>query len=251
MATQKQIDANRRNAKKSTGPRTSEGKLRSRMNSLKHGLAAVHVSLPHEDPSEYHQARAALVESWQPANTQELMLVDAIAAAWIRMQRASRYEASLVDGQLRTIKHRHGKSEAPRPEDDDFGVIVAMSDPENEQAWAILARYDTRAASAWHRAVEQLRKLQNDRKRQPVQEIRAQKERDSYLKRTVANPGWQPPMPVSAAESTPVASFGRPATPVVIPFVKIEDKNTSPQDTNNLIYKKNPSIDDRGRQFRN
>ena len=211
MATQKQLDANRRNAKKSTGPRTTEGKLRSRMNSLKHGLGAVHVSLPHEDPSEYHQARAQLIESWQPANTQELMLVDTIAAAWIRMQRAARFEAFLVDGQLRTIKHRHGKSEAPRPVDDDFGVIVAMGDPENEHAWSILARYDTRAASAWHRAIEQLRKLQNDRKRQPVKEIRDQKERDSYLKRTLAKPGWQPTMPISAVKSTPLASFGRPS----------------------------------------
>jgi hypothetical protein len=139
------------------------------------------------------------------------MLVDTIAAAWIRMQRASRFEASLVDGQLRTIKHRHGKSEAPRPEDDDFGVIVAMGDPENEQAWAIFARYDTRATSAWHRAIEQLRKLQNDRKRQPVQEIRDQKERDSYIKRTLAKPGWQPTMPISAVKSTPLASFRRPS----------------------------------------
>ena len=38
MATQKQIEANRKNAGKSTGPRTAEGKQKSRMNSLKHGL---------------------------------------------------------------------------------------------------------------------------------------------------------------------------------------------------------------------
>lgn len=46
MATEKQIAANRRNALKSTGPRTPEGKARSRWNALKHGILAKAVVAP-------------------------------------------------------------------------------------------------------------------------------------------------------------------------------------------------------------
>ena len=53
MTSQKQIAANRRNAAKSTGPKTAEGKQVTRLNALKHGLQAEHVVIPGEDPEEF------------------------------------------------------------------------------------------------------------------------------------------------------------------------------------------------------
>jgi hypothetical protein len=220
MATQKQLDANRRNAQKSTGPRTEKGKLQSRMNSLQHGLGAVHILLPHEDPAEFHEVRAGLIETYAPANTQELLLVDAIATAWLRTQRVARFEVSMMDSQLKTLKYKFGKSQRPRPEpaDDDEGITIAMGDPKNELAWTLLARYEQRAQSAYYRAIEQLRKVQNERLSRPVKELRAETAHQQYLKRTVAKPGWQPPVPASPAESTQMGSFGRNPEPTVIPF---------------------------------
>ena len=57
MATKAQIKANRENAKKSTGPRTEEGKARVSLNALKHGLLARDAVLPSEDPAEFDRQR--------------------------------------------------------------------------------------------------------------------------------------------------------------------------------------------------
>ena len=53
MTSLKQIEANRRNALKSTGPRTETGKQRSRRNATRHGLTAETVIEPLENPEDY------------------------------------------------------------------------------------------------------------------------------------------------------------------------------------------------------
>jgi hypothetical protein len=58
MTTQRQIDANRENARKSTGPTTEEGKIRSRRNAVKHGLAGKGIVLP-DDSAEALETRLA------------------------------------------------------------------------------------------------------------------------------------------------------------------------------------------------
>ena len=63
MTTEKQLRANRKNAKKSTGPNTPEGKARSSKNALKHGLLARDAVLPGEDPADFDRQLTAL-EDW-------------------------------------------------------------------------------------------------------------------------------------------------------------------------------------------
>lgn len=56
MATRKQIRANRKNARKSTGPKTEAGKAASSTNALSHGLAAAEtVVLPEEEPEDFER----------------------------------------------------------------------------------------------------------------------------------------------------------------------------------------------------
>jgi hypothetical protein len=73
--SQKRVDANRRNAMKSTGPRTSAGKSRSRFNGLTHGLTAKVPVLPGEDPAEFQARVAGLVKSYGPRNQVEFELL--------------------------------------------------------------------------------------------------------------------------------------------------------------------------------
>ncbi len=89
----KQIAANRRNALRSTGPRTPEGKQASRLNALTHGLRANEVIIPgQEDPAEFEAILRELCEDWEPEGHTEIHLVDQIALAEWRLRRVHRAE---------------------------------------------------------------------------------------------------------------------------------------------------------------
>ncbi len=90
MTSAKRIKANRRNAKKSTGPSTPSGKLRSRMNALKHGLDAQTVILAGENESDDRDRLAAWMAHYRPRNPLEASLVEqAVQLSW-RLDRADR-----------------------------------------------------------------------------------------------------------------------------------------------------------------
>jgi hypothetical protein len=87
MATPKQIEANRRNALKSTGPRTPEGKAIVSMNSLRHGLRARTIVLPNENPEEFHQLCDDLEAEWQPQSRTEQFYVEQMAVSQWKLNR--------------------------------------------------------------------------------------------------------------------------------------------------------------------
>ena len=166
MATQKQIEANRRNAQKSTGPKTEQGKAKSKFNALKHGMTAEVAVLPHEDKISYEELRQATIESYQPANGVELMLVELIAGNYWRLLRARRVETATLDLHIRAYKRRHGVSTAASI-DDDCGIATAFADPDN--GLDNINRYQTTVERAYLRAVEALQKAQNARLRRERQ----------------------------------------------------------------------------------
>jgi len=100
MATPRQIEANRRNAQKSTGPKTAEGKQAVRLNSLRHGLRARTVVLPGDDPQEFQQLCDDLESEWQPQTRTEQIYLEQMAIAYWKLQRMELLEARTISGGL-------------------------------------------------------------------------------------------------------------------------------------------------------
>jgi hypothetical protein len=90
MATERQIQANRRNAKKSTGPKTARGRAVVRWNGLKHGLNARTLILPGENRADYKALLHSLEAEHQPITPRERKLVIQSAKALWRARRILR-----------------------------------------------------------------------------------------------------------------------------------------------------------------
>jgi hypothetical protein len=90
VPSSKRAEANRRNAQKSTGPRTAAGKERARFNAVKHGMRAKTIVLPGEDPEAYQARMVAWTNDLNPGNDVERFLVcRAVQLSW-QLERADR-----------------------------------------------------------------------------------------------------------------------------------------------------------------
>jgi hypothetical protein len=95
MATLKQFEANRRNAQKSTGPKTPEGKAACSMNALRHGLRARSVMLPGENPDDFHQLCNDLESEWHPQSRTEQFYVEQMAVSQWKLVRMEVVEVNV------------------------------------------------------------------------------------------------------------------------------------------------------------
>jgi hypothetical protein len=93
MPTTKQLAANRRNAQKSTGPRTTDGKSVSRFNALKFGIHAESILLPEEDPVELDQLIDEYQHRYQPQSPEHRFLIKSLCTADWFVDRLYRAEA--------------------------------------------------------------------------------------------------------------------------------------------------------------
>ena len=97
MTSFRQWQANRRNAAKSTGPITPEGKERSRCNAVRHGLTAETVIGALEDAEDYKAFEAAIIANYDAQSAVERELVLRLASALWRLRRATAMETGLFE----------------------------------------------------------------------------------------------------------------------------------------------------------
>ena len=191
----KKIQANRRNAAKSTGPRTTNGKARSSRNATTHGLYCQHLVLPGESQHLFQTLREAWLLRLSPQDVLELLIVDRIvAAAWklqrlqaaeslIHAQQAERmWEVEAKDRQqaeeelVELEQMKHGKPSALAlarrleakqakfpPTYQRYGAsdTLAMDLISGDGGFERLTRLEQRLERSIHRNLQELRRLRN------------------------------------------------------------------------------------------
>jgi len=131
---------NQANAQHSTGPRTDEGKERSSLNAIKHGLTSQAILLPTEDAAAYEQHVREHITAYHPQDPIEKQLVQLIADLGWRLNRITILETDLLT----------------KP--------VAGSLTEQTRALATLSMHQHRLGRQFQSAVKQLREIQAERK---------------------------------------------------------------------------------------
>ncbi len=126
MTSFRQIEANRRNACKSTGPITEEGKQRSRCNAVRHGLTAETVIGALEDSEDYKAFEAAIIADYDVQSAVERELVLRLASLLWRLRRATTMETGLFEIQADYLREltQGCQSQPKSPE-----IIYAMLGP--------------------------------------------------------------------------------------------------------------------------
>jgi hypothetical protein len=122
MTSHRQVEANRRNALKSTGPKTEAGKQASRRNAVRHGFTAETVIGALEDAEDYQAFEAAIIADYGAQSAVERELVLRLASLLWRLRRATTMETGLFEIQA---DHLNGFRQT-RPLLDSREVVYPM-----------------------------------------------------------------------------------------------------------------------------
>jgi hypothetical protein len=166
MSSLRQIEANRRNSLRSTGPRTPEGKNIARLNALKSGINAKLQVIPGEDPAGLQAMADGYTHEWAPKTYLERFLVDSLVRADWLLQRLSRLEAELWTHEMEAAR---GLTFSKLDEDSPIGDVYSR----NYDKFTRFQRRIDSTERSYYRALTQLQRLRQglDRGDGPAPEL--------------------------------------------------------------------------------
>src|SRR5215471_19067305 len=158
--------AARANGAKSHGPVTPEGKAKSALNAITHGLTASAIVLTTESKEKYEALLAAYVEKCDPDGPIENDLAEEMVAAKWQQRRVAAMIVALIDVAMDQME----KEIAAQFEniDNTIRTVLAFKNQAKESATLdLLNRYAARHAREYHRALKHLREIQSERRDPP------------------------------------------------------------------------------------
>ncbi|MDZ4802859.1 MAG: hypothetical protein SGI92_32260 [Bryobacteraceae bacterium] len=164
-SSQKRIDANRENARRSTGPQTQAGKDQARRNGMTHGLTSTALLLDDESPEEYQALVDATLADLAPRSERERVLAIQVADALWRRQRLYRAEAAFINVRTRALK-----AENPHIRNSAEATAMLLTEPTDANRLRLLLRYITAAERACNRAVADFYAVRNEVRKEQARE---------------------------------------------------------------------------------
>jgi len=161
MSSQAQIDANRRNAQKSTGPTTPEGRAVVRHNALKHGLTSEVLIPMDEQRPAFDLLCDAFVTEYQPVGpTEESLLENLVAAKW-RLGRARKEETGFFVKHAIELEH-DSQQYRELAANSRLAMIVDL-DSAGPNTLSKISRYEARLERSFYKALSEFRRAQSQR----------------------------------------------------------------------------------------
>src|SRR6202051_2905890 len=159
MISERQQDANRRNAAKSHGPITPEGRAAVRHNALKHGFTAAEIILPTvEEQIDFQQFRLAFEQEYNPVGpTEEVLIEDMVTARW-RLNRLRKMEPGFFA--LRREVLKEGITEFSTLEPQAQLALIVLDDARDTDTYGKMSRYEARFERSFYKALKELQRLQ-------------------------------------------------------------------------------------------
>jgi hypothetical protein len=155
MTSLLQIEANRRNALRSTGPRTETGRQVASRNALRHGLTASRIILFDEKQEEFERFYGELIAALKPQGPMEIQLAERIAINAWRLRRAYRVESGLFE------RARSAWREGATEQTSDIDLVFLRLSTSGGDELLKLSRYEAAIERSLRRALQDLERRKN------------------------------------------------------------------------------------------